>query len=376
MQPPPGQPAWGRPQQAWGQPAPAWGQPVAVQRPVPGYPAAPVPLPYQGQPGYPAPQPPRSGSPLKLVLLGLVAAIALGFFAFALASYLGDDEQAGPGPLPTPEIGETSAPPNGVPDPEFNPPPIPEPKTLEEAAQWLTGNPLYGQSVEVPTNCTLGRVDAATITPADLQEHLNTLSGCLMMVWQAPMERAGFIMPRPPVTVYSEPITTACGQMETYNAFYCSLDQRIYYATNIQDIFRRNNPEVIGNAFLPDNIMGHEFGHAIQGRTGIWISYAWSRSVAQEEVGLDLARRSETQADCLAGVFLNAVAQASRMTDAERAGILDISFAGGDDRLSGNPDVLGDHGLGRNRRHWFETGMSNNQVSACNNWIAPADQVR
>ena len=374
IQRPPGQPAWGQPQQAWGQPTPAWGQPVA-QRPAPGYPAAPGPAPYQGQPGYPPSQPPRSGSPLKLVLLGLVAAIAVGFFAFSLVNFLSADETTGPEVLPTPEIGQTSAPPTGVPDPEFNPPELPAPKDPDEAARWLTDNALYAQSVQAPTNCTLGRVFSQSVTPQELQEHLNLLSGCLMMVWQKPLEQAGFVMPRPPVTVYSTPITTACGEMQTHNAFYCTLDQRIYYATDIYEIFHRN-PQVVGNAFLPDNVMAHEFGHAIQGRTGIWISYAWLRSLAQEAAGLDLARRSETQADCLAGMFLNAVAQASQMTDAERAGILDIAFAGGDDQLSGNPDVVGDHGLGRSRRHWFETGMSNVQAAACNNWIAPADQVR
>ncbi len=309
------------------------------------------------------------------MLLGLVAAIAVGFFAFSLVNFLSADETTGPEVLPTPEIGQTSAPPTGVPDPEFNPPELPAPKDPDEAARWLTDNALYAQSVQAPTNCTLGRVFSQSVTPQELQEHLNLLSACLMMVWQKPLEQAGFVMPRPPVTVYSTPITTACGEMQTHNAFYCTLDQRIYYATDIYEIFHRN-PQVVGNAFLPDNVMAHEFGHAIQGRTGIWISYAWLRSLAQEAAGLDLARRSETQADCLAGMFLNAVAQASQMTDAERAGILDIAFAGGDDQLSGNPDVVGDHGLGRSRRHWFETGMSNVQAAACNNWIAPADQVR
>lgn len=133
---------------------------------------------------------------------------------------------------------------------------------------------------------------------------------------------------------------------------------------------------MVGNAFLPDNVMAHEFGHAIQGRTGIWISYAWLRSRAQESTALELARRSETQADCLGGVFLNAVAQASQMTDAERAGILEIAFAGGDDQLSGQPDIVLDHGHGKSRRHWWETGLSNSQVAACNNWSAPSEQVR
>lgn len=314
---------------------------------------------------------------MKLLLLGLVAVIAVGFFFVTLMSYLGgSDEQAGPEPLPTPEIGQTSAPPTGVPDPDLDPPPLPVPKTWDEAEQWLVDNAFYKASVQVPTNCTLGRVDVETADPQALEDHLNNLTGCLAMVWNAPMEQAGFQMPRPPVTVYSEPITTACGQSELYNAFYCPGDQRVYYATNIHEVFRKHNPEVIDNAFLPDNVIGHEFGHAIQARTGILIAYSSFRSQASKEDGLELSRRSEVQADCFSGMFLNAVAQASQITDAERVGLADVSEAIGDDSLSGDPSYLGDHGQGKNRRAWFETGNTNTAVGVCNTWTAPSSQVR
>ena len=350
------------------QPQPGYPQPQGV----PGYRGAPA---YQGQPGgYPPPRP--SGSPAKLLLLGLVAVIAVGFFAFSLMSFLNSDDQVTPQPLPTPEIGETSAPPTGVPEPDMNPSNWPAPKDGQEAEQWLVNNALYQQSVQVPVNCTLGRVDVETISAQEMETHLNTLTGCLMMVWREPLERAGFEMPRPPVTVYSAPITTACGEAETYNAFYCTLDQRVYYAMDIHELFRRNDPNVIDNAFLPDNVIGHEFGHAIQARTGIWASFAGFRAGASEEGALELGRRNETQADCFAGVFLNAVAQASRMTADERVGLGEISYAIGDDRLSGNPSAVGDHGHGVNRQYWFETGLASPQVGVCNTWTAPSDRVR
>ncbi|MGC4153449.1 MAG: neutral zinc metallopeptidase [Propionicimonas sp.] len=372
---PTGPSAWGQPHQPWGQPA-GWGQPVAQQRPHPGYYAQ---QPYPGQPGgFPPPPPPRSGgSPLKLLLLSLVAVIAVGFFFISLMSYLNAEEQAGPGPVQSPEPGQTSAPPAGVPEPDYDPPAIPVPTTWEEAEQWLVDNPLYGQSVQVPTNCTLGRIDVESISPQDLQQHLNVLTGCLMMVWQEPIERAGFQMPRPPVSVYSEPITTACGEAETLNAFYCSGDQRIYYATDLHMVFHRNNPEVIDNAFLVDNVLGHEFGHAIQGRTGMLISYVAFRNDAKTDgEGEELGRRSELQADCLSGVFLNAVAQASQMTDADRVGLADVSEAIGDDSLTGDPSYVSDHGTGQARRAWFETGFASGAVGVCNSWTAPASQVR
>ncbi len=350
---------------------------MVQQRPPHGY--YPPQPPYQGQPGgFPPPQPPRSGgSPIKLVLLGVVAVLAVGFFFMSLMSYLNADEQAEVYPAEPTEVGQTSAPPTGVPGPDYDPPEIPVPTSWEEAEQWLVDNALYGQSVQVPTNCTLGRIDVESIAPQELQEHLEVLTGCLMMVWQEPLQQAGFLMPRPPVTVYSQPITTACGEAETLNAFYCSGDQRIYYATDLHTVFRRNNPEVIDNAFLVDNVLGHEFGHAIQGRTGILIAYAAFRNQASTDADAEeLGRRSELQADCLSGVFLNAVGQASQLTDAERVELADISEAIGDDSLAGDPSYVSDHGTGKARRAWFEAGVTSSAVGVCNSWTAPSGQVR
>ncbi len=370
------QPAWGQQQQPWGQGS-GWSQPQ--QRPsAPGQPVPQTPYaPYQSQPaGYP---PPRSGggSPLKLMLLGLVAALAVGFFFLSLMNYLSTDEQSGPEPLPSPEVGQTSAPPTGVPEPDYNAPEAPVPVTWDEAEKWLVDNALYAQSVQVPTNCTLGRIDVETIAEPELLEHLNLLTACLMMVWKEPMERAGFQMPRPPISVYSQPITTACGEAELYNAFYCPGDQRIYYASNLHLVFERNDPQVIDNAFLVDYVIGHEFGHAIQGRTGILNAYtAFRTNTKTDEEALDLGRRSEQQADCLAGNFLNAVAQASQLTDADRVGLNDVAEAIGDDSLAGDPNYVGDHGTGKARRAWFGLGLENSSAGVCNTWTVPSDKVR
>lgn len=306
------------------------------------------------------------------MLLGLVLVIAVGFFAFSLTSYLNRAEVAGT----LPQIGETSAPPTGVPEPDLNPSKWPIPTDGTQAEQWLVDNPLYQQSVQVPVNCTVGRFNPKTISPEQLQQELTVLSGCLMMVWTEPMERAGFELPRPPVTTYSQPITTACGDSETHNAFYCTLDQRIYYATDFYEVFYLSDPSAVDNEFQVANIMGHEFGHALQARAGIWAAYAGFKAGASKEGALELGRRSETQADCFSGMFLNAVAQASRMTDTDRVETADVSQGIGDDELSGDPDYVSDHGTGKARRTWFETGNRNALAGSCNTWNAPSDQVR
>ncbi len=314
---------------------------------------------------------------MRLVLLGLVAVVAVGFFAFSLMSYLNADQQAGPGPLPTPEVGQTSAPPTGVPEPEMNPSDVPWPTDVAEAIDWLENNALYSQTVQVPTNCTLGRVSVLDTGDAELQEHLNLLTACLMMVWQRPVESAGFTLHRPPIILYSQPITTACGELETRNAFYCGGDQRLYFARDVYEIFGPNATTVAPKALFVDNIMGHEFGHFLQGRIGVWSAYSGLRGGStSREFALELSRRAETQADCLAGMFLNAVGQASRITDDERREAADVTEAVGDDNLSGSPGIVGDHGHGANRRFWFEQGLGDHQAAVCNTWTAPAEKVQ
>lgn len=304
-----------------------------------------------------------------------MAVIAVGFFAFSLANLLtAQPEVASPGP--TPSIGETISPPVGVPEPEPNPPEIPWPTSYEEAFNWLEKNALYAQSVPVPTACTLSRVSILDATDSELQEHLDLLTACLMMVWRDPMKQAGFALHRPPIILYSETITTACGPLKTRNAYYCGGDQRLYFARDVHEIFGPKGIEIAQSPFFIDNIMGHEFGHFLQGRTGIWGAYSGLRGGSQDKaVGLELSRRVEVQADCFAGAFLNAVAQASGITDADRQGTTSVTQHVGDDFLAGLAPGTGDHGVGTTRVHWFSQGLNSPQLGVCNTWTVPKDMV-
>lgn len=362
------------------------------------------------------------------MLLGVAAAIAVGFFGWSLVHYLnsrGTDVQHAqptrspevaptespisqgtsappsspadtPAPDPTPPESPSPSPPESpspvptespTPEPEptpeptptsetSEPPDLPVPRTWDEAEQWLLDNPLYRESVKVPTNCAVARIDITTAGVPELEAHIEELLDCAMKVWAGPLERAGWLLPRPSVTVYSEAVTTACGTLPTHNAYYCSGDQRLYYATDLPEVYAYYAPGVLNNAFIIDTVMAHEFGHAIQGRTGIWIAYAAFRQRAKDEAEwLEYSRRSEVQADCLSGMFLNAVTKATKLTKTEREGIPQIIAALGDDTL-GEPGKPGDHGLGATRSHWAETGLKSKKVSACNTWTAPAKQVR
>ena len=126
-----------------------------------------------------------------------------------------------------------------------------------------------------------------------------------------------------------------------------------------------------------DQIMAHEFGHAIQGRTGIIASSQGIRqNISDEGARLELGRRTELQADCFAGQFMRSVSVSLGLQQADVERIQQDFYNSGDDVLSGDPDYVGDHGHGRSRRTWGTAGLGTDQVGRCNSFTAPSNQVR
>lgn len=372
------------PQQTWNRPAQTWGTP---QYGPPGqYPTAGQQVPQQyrapqaqfGQPSYGPPggiQPgrgPQRKSPLRGVVLGLVLVVGIAFFAISLMHYLGTStDVAGPtGGQTTSSVPQRTGP---APEPDTNPPEIPVPETYSDAEQWLTANPVYDQTVPVPTECGIPRIDMTTASVGDLTSHLNDLTACLWRVWSGPLESAGYQLPRPPVTVYTEPITTGCGKLDEVNAVYCAADQRIYYARPLWKIFPADQQRL---PFVVESIIAHEFGHTIQARTGILISSMAFEQKGTEAEGKILSRRLEVQADCLAGMFTEAAGPSSGLDRGNLDILREVFYNLGDDVLSGENNIQGDHGLGRSRMAWFTTGQTNTQVGACNTYTAPTSSVR
>lgn len=310
--------------------------------------------------------------------------IGIAAFGITLLSFLaGEEGESASGSVAVPTSATPSrTPPTSsarpeqayeAPPPDLNPPDLPYPETYEEAAQWLLENAAYRESIENPTLCPLPAIDPVGASRAELTEHLNSLTACLMQVWERPLNEAGFVMPRPPATVYNEPITTGCGTLDDINAVYCGADQRIYFAKPLYRIF----PEDLQRArFLIDVIIGHEFGHAIQARTGILISSAaWQQEVTEKE-GRIFSRRLETQADCLSGMFTASVAESSGLSEGDLRTLKKLAYNLGDDVLTGKAGYDGDHGLGKTRQRWFTEGLTTVDIGTCNTYDVAASQVR
>jgi predicted metalloprotease len=259
-----------------------------------------------------------------------------------------------------------------VPAPDRSPPPIPVPQTYSQAEQWITQSPFYSQTVPAPVRCNSQPINVVTASDAQLKAHFEGLMECLVRVWQPPVTNAGFIIVRPTVTIYGPQITTKCGTAEV-NAFYCTADQQVYYSNLLPQALR----PVRSNKWTADLVMAHEFGHALQARTGILISaHALGQDSGEKSTELRYMRRLETQADCFSGMFIRAVSASMGVQQGDLDGILAIYQAIGDDTLSGDPNIVGNHGLARSREYWGTMGLSTSEIERCNTFVVSSSLVR
>ncbi len=259
-----------------------------------------------------------------------------------------------------------------VPPPNASPPPIPFPQNEQEAIAFTRDNALYQQAMPVPVRCVSTPIDVAAASEQALDDHFEGLMECLVRTWQPPITKAGYQILRPTVTIYGDSIQTKCGNSGV-NAFYCSGDQQIYYSKLLPDAF----PGVKGKKWAADVIMAHEYGHLLQGRTGIFGGgVGLAQNAPDKDTSLRYSRRLETQADCLSATFLRSVATSLGIRQDDVEGILESYMAVGDDTLSGKPAVVGDHGLARSRRYWGQVGLSTGDLGRCNTFTAQDALVR
>jgi predicted metalloprotease len=351
--PPPGAPPAAPVYRAPTQPPPGYGYPGFTQPPFGGG------LPAYG-PTAPLPRP-RTRRPARLLLLALAGVALAALAGLAIVSitappsemaYANDDYQ--------------------VPPPDTAPPPLPTPQTYEEAKQWTTANAFYNQTTPVPVRCNSQPINVTTSTDEQLDTHFEGLMECLVRVWQPPITNAGFQIVRPTVTVYSDKITTKCGSVGV-NAFYCSADQQLYYSNQLPKVI----PTAAANKWTADIIMAHEYAHLLQGRTGIAIStHALAQRSGDKSTEYSYIRRLETQADCFSGMFIRAASVSLGVQQDDLEGIDATYRAIGDDTLSDDPNVVGNHGLARSRLYWGNTGLRTSAVGECNTFTAPPEQVR
>lgn len=257
---------------------------------------------------------------------------------------------------------------------------IPIPQYQSEILEWLQDNSLYEETLAEPVRCDVVRLTNATaLTDAQLQARMRDYVECMTRVWGPALEAAGHEAYQPTLYVYPAggQVTTSCGTQESLNAFYCGADQNLYLAADILRILPRDAaraPEAL------DLVIAHEYGHAVQGRSGVFAaSHFLSEDAASTSQEREVSRRIELQADCFAGAVINSVADSMQLGEEGRSSVGEISYEIGDDRLAERFDQQieeGDHGTGDSRRLWAERGLDGEQLSSCNTFVAESSEVR
>lgn len=239
--------------------------------------------------------------------------------------------------------------------------------TYEQEAQGTGGND------ELATECRTGQ-DANEQTDCRVVGTVNSLND----FWEAGVLAAvGTSYRAPNVALTSGSWETGCGTgSSAMGPFYCPADETAYFDVSFFDELSGRFGANTG-PLAQEYVVAHEFGHHIQNLRGEMTQDGYSDTGPQGS-----AARMELQADCYAGLW---AAHASTtddesgqpflkaLTEQDISDALSAAEAVGDDTITEradgqvNPETW-THGSGEQRQKWFNKGLDEGMIGACNTW--------
>jgi predicted metalloprotease len=163
------------------------------------------------------------------------------------------------------------------------------------------------------------------------------------------------------------------GASSATGPFYCPDDEKVYIDLGFFDELNRRfgAPGQFAQAY----VLAHELGHHIQKLTGIDGKVRQLQESNSREVN-PLSVKLELQADCFAGVWAHSTQQRGLLEKGDVESALGAAAAVGDDRLQKmatghvSPESF-THGTSEQRMHWFNSGLDNGTIAACNTFDQP-----
>ncbi|MFX0546455.1 neutral zinc metallopeptidase [Roseovarius sp. S1116L3] len=192
-------------------------------------------------------------------------------------------------------------------------------------------------------------------------------------VWSDLMPRQAGQEYRPPVMVLYSGITQSpCGGASgATGPFYCPADRKAYLDTE----FFATLAERLGarGDFAAAYVIAHEVAHHVQNELGILGQVNEARQASGEARANALTVRLELQADCLSGVWAQAVGDLLEPGDLDEA--LNAARRIGDDHLQRQAGRVPQphtftHGTSEQRSRWFARGYERGQMAACDTFGA------
>lgn len=181
--------------------------------------------------------------------------------------------------------------------------------------------------------------------------------------------------------IFSGSTSSGCGAASSaLGPFYCPNDRLVYIDTSFMDDMLEGQLGARGGPFALAYVIAHEYGHHVENLLGVLGQVRTQKGPKSDAVKVEL------MADCLAGMWAGRAAQTEDqdgnriiedLTQDDIARAIDAAQAVGDDRIqkrsSGrvNPEAW-THGSSEQRVDWFNVGLKEGSLQACNTFAAGA----
>ena len=246
---------------------------------------------------------------------------------------------------------------------------------------WIFGiNPLTILGVlsgDAPT-AQVAQPGPAQRPPVDdrMAKFVSTVLADTEDVWKDVFAKGGATYKEPRLVLFrGQTSTGGCGGGQAaMGPFYCPADQKVYIDLAFYETLtkRLGAPGDFAQAY----VIAHEVGHHVQNLLGISGKMEQMRGRVSKTEFNALSVQLELQADCFAGVWAHHAQnqrQILQQGDVEEA--MNAAARIGDDALarsSGGAVVPESftHGSSAQRQKWFDNGLKNGNVKACDTFTA------
>jgi uncharacterized protein len=176
------------------------------------------------------------------------------------------------------------------------------------------------------------------------------------------------------LVLFRDSAQSGCGGAASATGpFYCPEDEKVYIDLGFFDELNRRfgAPGQFAQAY----VLAHELGHHVQKLAGIEGKVHQLQESNSREAN-PLSVKLELQADCFAGVWAHSTQQRGLLEKGDVESALGAASAVGDDRLQKrstghvSPESF-THGSSQQRMHWFNAGLNNGTIAACNTFSQP-----